>query len=270
MPDLAQAQKAPPQTVAAKRPFTSQRFRRAAVWGVSAAGALLVAVIAGRSGVGVERLAVVLHRGPTQLATRAFDAQAETQRLAEAVRGLTANDEQIKSRLAAVEHDVDDITGSISKQVEAANKARRSEGGPSVAATATVTAAMIAAAAPPPTVVASAPAAMQSSADAAAAAAGAAAVSPRTAYGVDIGSGLTIQALRARWEAIRSAHPQLFAGLQPIVSIKEVPRANRIELRLVAGPFADAGAAAQFCAALTPFGLFCQPTMFDGQRLALR
>lgn len=93
---------------------------------------------------------------------------------------------------------------------------------------------------------------------------------PPIAYGADIGSGLTILALRARWELLRSAHPELFQGLRPIVSVKEIPRANHVELRLVVGPLRELAAAAQLCALLTPFGLFCQPTVFDGQRLAMR
>ena len=36
-------------------------------------------------------------------------------------------------------------------------------------------------------------------------------------YGVDIGSAVSIQALRARWAGIRSAHPQLFEGLAPTI-----------------------------------------------------
>jgi len=254
--------------VAAKKSFTMRRLRRAALWGVTAAGAVLIAVLSSRGQLGAQRLADVLHGSRVQLATPAFDAEAETQRLARAVRGLAADTEQMKSRLAAVEHGMDDVTGSIGKQIEAANAARRGEAGPTVTGTASVAAAMMTAAPPPPAIafppVRSAPASSQGPPAAAAPAALA------TAYGADIGSGLTIQALRARWAAIRAAHPELFEGLQPIVSIKDVPRANRIELRLLAGPFAAAGAAAQFCAALTPFGLFCQPTMFDGQRLALR
>ena len=274
MVDLADALKAePPRAVetrarekkpVARKTFTMQRLRRLTLWGASAAGALLVAALASRSEVGVQRIAVVLHGGPTQLATRTFDAPAETQRLAEAVRGLNANDEEIKSRLAAVEHDMDDVTGAITKQIKAVDATRHSEDGPSVVATAALTASLDAPLVVPPAGFVSAPATTKPSADAVAPAL------PRIEYGVDIGSGLTIEALRARWLAIRSAHPQLFADLQPLVSVKEVPRANRIELRLVAGPLADAGAAAQLCAALTPAGLFCQPTMFDGQRLATR
>jgi hypothetical protein len=57
--------------------------------------------------------------------------------------------------------------------------------------------------------------------------------------------------------------------LQAGVSIRDNPRFNRAELRLVVGPFAEADAAAQLCAALVRFRLPCQRTMFDG-RLALQ
>ena len=93
---------------------------------------------------------------------------------------------------------------------------------------------------------------------------------PKTAFGVDIGSGLTLQALRMRWAAIRTAHPQFFESLEPIISVREVPHTNKIELRLVAGPIAQPGAAAQLCAQLAALGLYCQPTIYDGQHLALR
>ena len=93
---------------------------------------------------------------------------------------------------------------------------------------------------------------------------------PKTAFGIDIGSGLTLQALRMRWAAIRTAHPQFFEGLDPIISVREVPHSNRIELRLMAGPIAQPGTAAALCAQLAALGLYCQPTIYDGQHLALR
>ncbi len=246
----------------AKPTFTMAGLRQVMVWGATAAAALLIAVITSRSEVAGERIALVLHR-PTQVASPPFDAQAATQRLAEAVRGLKANDEQIGSRLAAVEHDMDDVTGSITKQIKA-DETRRSEDGPSVAATAALTASIVAPAALPFATPVSPAGAIKTSADAALPALS------HTEFAVDIGSGLTIQALRMRWAAIRTAHPQLFEGLEPIVSVREVPRGNRIELRLVAGPIAQPGAAAQLCGQLSLLGLFCQPTIFDGQRLALR
>ena len=57
-------------------------------------------------------------------------------------------------------------------------------------------------------------------------------------YGVDIGSAVSIQVLRAHWLGIRSAHAQLFEGLTPVVKLHEVPHTGRVELRLVVGPLA--------------------------------
>ncbi len=267
-------------------------LRRIGSWGVLAAGALLLVVLTSRSDVGSQRIAMTLNGGHTQVATQTatqpklaalpqvaaqvgsqggtkgvqqpFDAQAETRKLAEALHGLAADRDQIKSRLAAVEqdvHEMTDVTGSISKQIEAATAARRAaENGPTTAATAVASIALSPIARTP------APLSSQhSSVDF-----GTPAASPPTQYGVDIGSGLTMEALRARWLAIYSAHAALFDGMKPIVSVKEVAHGNRVELRLVAGPIAEAAAATRLCASLSAFGLFCQPTLYEGQRLAQR
>ncbi len=243
-----------------------QRLRRLAVWGAAASGAVLVVTLTSRSDIAVDRIALVLHHQKPP-----FDAQAATEQLAAAVRGLKDNDEQINSRLAAVEHDMDDFTGSITKQIKAADASRHVEDGPSVVATAATSASMLAPAdIPSAAAPASVPVPMPAPGSAKAAEESALPPLPRTAFGVDIGSGLTLQALRMRWAAIRTAHPQLFEGLEPIISVREVPRSNKIELRLVAGPIALPGTAAQLCAQLAALGLFCQPTIYDGQHLALR
>ncbi len=160
---------------------------------------------------------------------------------------------------------MDDVTGSISKQIEAADAAPRADGRADGSGHGGGHRRVMPVAPPPsgrrtrrlprhnlPTRRAAAAAAGQ--------------------YGVDIGSGLTIASVaRALGGACAPRIRQLFEGLQPIVTRQgRSPRANRVELRLVVGPLADAGAATQLCASLTPFGLFCQPTIFDGQHLALR
>jgi hypothetical protein len=273
MLDLAQAvreqviKETRPRRGEKQSPFSVAGLRHPALWGATAAAALLLAVISSRSEIGTQRLAVALHGGPTR-PVHVFDAEAETRRLSDAVRGLALDDEAIKMNLAAVEHDVqqdlDDVTGSISKEIEAANAARRADDGPTVAATAMLSTAMVKpAVAPPPLVLAAAPATAPGASDTTES-------GPPATYGVDVGSGQTIPVLRARWEILRAAHPDLFAGLRPVVSVKEIPRANRVELRLVVGPFAQPAAATQLCATLMPFGLFCQATIFDGQRLALQ
>ena len=119
------------------------QLRHVTVWGATAAAALLIAVITSRSEVGAERFAAVSFTARRRSLRRTFDARGRDAALADAVRGLNANDEQIGSRLAAVEHDMDDVTGSITKQIEADRDRRHTEDGPSVAATAALTASIV-------------------------------------------------------------------------------------------------------------------------------
>ena len=238
---------------APKVSVTMHGLWRLVVWGSTAATALLIAVLSSRGVVGSQRAAVAATtlrgsavavvqpaQSPPQPAARSFEAQAETKKLAEAVRDLTADNDELKSRLAVVEHSVDDVTGSIARQAQSTAPPPWPENGPPVPATPAAIAAVIAPALPLP-----------------------------MEYGVDIGSAVSIQALRARWAGIRSAHPQLFDGLAPTVSLSETPQSNRPELRLVVGPLVSADAAARLCTTLARFRLTCQPTIFAGRHLTL-
>jgi hypothetical protein len=249
MADEVRLAKADLKRPAAAVPVTMHGLWRLVVWGSTAATALLIAVLSSRGVVGSQRAAVAastLGGGtvaivqPVQTAAHSFDAQAETKKLAEAVRDLTADNDELKSRLAVVEHSVDDVTGSIERQAKSTAAPPWPEDGPPVLTTPAAIAAVIAPALPLP-----------------------------MEYGVDIGSAVSIQALRARWAGIRSAHPQLFNGLAPTISLSEMPPSNRPELRLVLGPLASAGAAAKLCTTLERFRLTCQPTIFAGRHLAL-
>ncbi len=246
----------------AKQAFTMERLRRVAVWGAAAAAAVLAVAITSRDDVAVGRLAFILHL-PKPMSAPVFDAQATAAQLAEAVRGLKASDEELQTRLAAVEHDMD-VTGSITKQIQAADANRRAEDGPSVAATALASASIAPVDIPPAPATALSPAPARTGPEIVLP------PLPKTAFGIDIGSGLNLQALCMRWAAIRTSHPQFFEGMDPIISVREVPHSNRIELRLIAGPIAQPGAAAALCAQLAALGLYCQPTIYDGQHLALR
>jgi hypothetical protein len=118
------AKPVPPPQRPAKATFTMRHLWRMTVWGAAAAGALFVAVLASRSDVGGERVAGLFSgRGDrTKLVAEPFVTQAEERRLTEAVRGLAAENDALKSRLAAVEHNMDDITGSVTRQIEAIKK----------------------------------------------------------------------------------------------------------------------------------------------------
>ena len=95
-----------------------QSLSRIALWGTTAATALLVAILTSRSDAGSQRIATT--PGATHGAPRQFDAESAARQLTEAVRGLTEDRDRLIKRLAAVEHSLGDITGAIAEQSEKA------------------------------------------------------------------------------------------------------------------------------------------------------
>lgn len=235
---------------APKGPVTMRGLWRLVSWGTAAAACLLIAVLSSRGVVGAQRTAAAMATlkaaAPQAMqpasARPAFDAQAETKRLSNAVRDLASENDELKARIGMVEHSMDDVTGSIAQQKSAAPTppAPWPDPGTTEPTTPAAIAAVISPALPLP-----------------------------MEYGADIGGAVSIQALRARWAGIRSAHPQLFEGVTPTVTLSPTSPANRPELRLVVGPLNSADAATRLCASLNRYRLPCQPTIFAGQHLAL-
>ncbi len=282
--------------------FTMQRLWRQALWGCGAAAALLVAVLASRSDTGSQRVAVVLaslnagssagQPGTTVIAQttpRTPEADATTRQIVQAIRGLAEDRDRMTKRLAAVERNMDDMTGSITRQIEAARATKGSAPSwpvdePSVPMTAATITPFVTSFAPSPSTIASLPAATpsmvaeptaeaESSEPSGAVASAPLAPIPPTApaaYGIDIGGGASIKALQVRWAALHSAYPQLFEGLRPVVALKDTLRSNRVDLRLMVGPIANAARAAELCASLAAARVACRPTMFEGRHLALQ
>ncbi len=275
---------------------------RLGAWGLCAVLALGSAVFAGRTEIGERRAAAalvalrtapaeLLARAPVQLAAQ--PSEAETRRLSEAVRTLTADRDRLAGRVATLERNLTDLTGSVSKpSAERApasgppptvastpaapaqpNETRPAAAeAPAVAAPASVPAARPAPSAvvqsyvrstlndPPPaeTRVAAAPAAAPTD-------------SARTEFGIELAMSASPNTLRSRWAAIRAKHPAQLAGLEPVVSARNsVTRPGMVELHLVAGPLPDAVSATRLCAALNAAGTRCQRAAFDGQPLAQR
>ncbi|MFL5105617.1 MAG: hypothetical protein ACJ8DX_05910 [Xanthobacteraceae bacterium] len=265
------------------------------VWAGLAAIAVGSVALAAQTQTGAERLARLAgHRmavaspiqpkaaAPPALAARPAE-DIEQRRLAESIRVLAADRDRLLARLEALERNLD-LTASIPRES--------------------------AAAAPPPTPAtadaplpsnwslvpstmpqgAGVPAAAVSGANAPAAGAGGAAtrhdargatglvadeqavesVATKTEFAIDIGGDSTFEGLRALWSSLKSRHAALFNGLRPVVAVREGAKPGALELRLVIGPLSNAGTAARLCATLTASGLPCQPTVFDGQRFALR
>ena len=105
-----------------QRTFRMRDFLRVFVWGLVAAVSLTLAIFAGSTEAGSDRARhaalqlreVVLPSGIKP--ARPLDA-VEGRKLAETVRVLTADRERLLARIAVLENNVDDMTGSI-KRVE--------------------------------------------------------------------------------------------------------------------------------------------------------
>jgi hypothetical protein len=92
----------------------------------------------------------------------------------------------------------------------------------------------------------------------------------RTQFGVDLGTASSVPGLRALWRGLlKSRSNAQLSALRPIVVIKEGAKGLGMQLRLVAGPLNDAGAAAKICAVLAENGRSCETAIFDGQRLSV-
>jgi hypothetical protein len=86
----------------------------------------------------------------------------------------------------------------------------------------------------------------------------------RIEFGVDLGGANSVDGLRTLW--VRLSKRRELTGLHPIITVKDEGRGGT-RLRLVAGPFNDAGAAARLCAALGIADRTCDTPVYEGQRL---
>jgi hypothetical protein len=239
---------------------------RTGLWGLSAVAALTFAVYAGTTAVGRERLLVAVAEVheivmPTGVKPiRPFDVR-EGRRLAETVRALAADRDRLLARVATLEQNIDGITGSIAR-VEKAARAPSAESG----------------AAPPAAVSPASPLEddvtssihPQTGIDVPMPPAPPGSSVNKTEFGLDLGGASTVEALRTAWTAALRRHGPLLEGLRPVVQMRERPRPGGPELRLIAGPIANAATAARLCASMTAAGSICAPATFDGQRLAGR
>ena len=298
---------------------------RIGVWGACAVVAVSGVVFAGRTEVGAERAHIALatlREAPREivahpsslLATRATADDAETRRLADAVRKLTADRDRLATRVATLEQNLNDLTGSISRTPPAASTGAASSNptGPrpddkseafpppapndmastspssgdtrSLAPSADQAGARQPANVPLPrpgpmatiqsyvnSTSTPAPAAGSDSRLAAASADTAPPLdAPPNGFAIDLGTATNVNTLRAHWGSVKAAHAAMVEGLRPLVSVRQSARPGYTEFHLVAGPVADADAAARLCSALASVRVPCRPSTFDGQRLDLR
>lgn len=257
--------------------FDIKSLLRLASWGAAATAALSLAVLSAYSDSGSRRLAITVAalKNPStpqapaspntaQLAARAAEAENETRRLSEALRTLATDRERLVVRISALERNLEDVTGSIKRQValapapataDPAPAQRPSDDPPKSDAN---TAPAGAASPPAASQIGSAPATPPEPAAAAVA-----------QFGIEIGGAGSFDGLRTLWNSTRSNHAALLEGLHPVVAVRENAQTRAAELRLIVGPAATPDAAARLCAPFVAARRYCQPTTFVGQRLTL-
>ncbi len=296
--------------------FDKRALVRLTSWGTGAAVALMVAVLTSFSSTGSQRMGfavAALTQGAepqpvtvARLTPRPSDTDGERRRLNEAIRLLAADRDRLLTRVASIERNLDDMTGSIKRQAEQPPLPQIS--GPRTETTASLP--EIPATAPPATAAARptaatvspfpqdvpewianrpdpwpntsvafemAPAAFDAPTQVASAPTAPATAEPppaapaatRTEFGVDIGGGSNLDEVRALWNAARAQHTRLLGGLRPIVSIRGA-RTGAVDMRLIVGPLANASAAAKLCASLGAADVMCSTRPFEGERLAVR
>ena len=274
------------KSVAAKRPSVGQNpwqgLWRQAGWGLAAATALGIAVLGSRDDDAPQRFAALFSSLRSQeQAARSFDAETAARQLAQAVRSLADDRDKLATRLNALDHEMRDMSGAIKQQIETAKSeaiktAKQAppwpESAPPVPMTLADVAVMVKTVSPAPAGAAEppSPSVATSATNTDEQAPPDTTASLGQAYGADLGTASTMKTLHHRWASLRAAHPQLFEGIQPVVSVKQNPRTGRTELHLIVGPYANAETAAQFCDFVVPYHVNCQPAMFDGSRLALQ
>jgi hypothetical protein len=99
--------------------FDRRLLWRLGSWAVASVGAVIIAVLANQSSIGLRReqiASVDLARQSQQMQSFAKESQSEARRLASAVDTLNGDRDRLYSRLAVLEQGLESVTGAIARQ----------------------------------------------------------------------------------------------------------------------------------------------------------
>lgn len=303
------AQGTPPDEdapAARKHRDDKRTLTRLFAWGSAAVAAVAILAVTTQTNSGGAQLRVAFApdtQSTSQVVALMPQAKSPDVRLLEEqVRTLAADRDRLAARLsvleprmALLEHNLDDMTGSIKKQVEqtAALAAKVSTPTAAPAAqpaaeprmtnsvkTESIRVERPASVAPAPFV---APEPTTASSDQPVTVGvplplpRMAALSPseppaeapkKPEIGVDIGGAPTMEVLTLRWTAVKANFGPLLNGLRPLAV--HVRRQNATDMRLLIGPLPTIAAANQLCARFASARVTCRPAKFEGDELAQR
>lgn len=87
----------------------------------------------------------------------------------------------------------------------------------------------------------------------------------QTRFGVELATAISHEKLKKEWMALSGRHEELLGSLEiRRQAIKQGSARGPQEIKLIAGPFANAAAAARLCARLQAEGASCKETVFAG------
>jgi len=258
-------------------------------WGGFTAVALTALAIASQTETASERLrhifAINESSAIARMPPRVAQLETETQRLAAQVRALTTDRDRLAGRIALLESSIDDVTGAIKKQAAATAAALAAKAppptpsapatvlpapsnppGPNVAIAATET---LASAAPPAPKADRAPPQPVPLPAARIATVSITGPDPPAArqdeFGLDLGGGATIDAIRQRWSTVKANFGPLLSGMHPLAA--HDPRPGAPGYRLVVGPLPNSVAATGLCAHFSAARTACRAVKFDGEQI---
>jgi hypothetical protein len=251
-------------------------------WGGGAVLALVILAVTSQTETASQRLHIALANATdpvrivAQIPAREAQYEAESQRLVAQVKALAADRERLAARIATLERNLDDMTGTIKQQ--AAQAAAAPAGSPPVISAPSVAAppaipAPIETIAPrsdppqpqtanipservplPPVRMAAIPASVNEP-------------SSKNEFGVDLGGADNIDALRVHWAAVKANFGPLLTGMRPVAS-QHQRQPGVVIYRLVVGPLPDTAAATQLCARFAA-RTACKPSKYAGEFLVL-
>ncbi len=244
-----------------KRRRDMRALWRLSAWGCGAAVALAALAITTQTEGGSERLALAFSPGNSpplavemaDLKRRALEKEAETKRLEGQVSILAADRDRLTTRLAGIERNLDDMTGSIKRQAALAAPPLSPLAMPAISAPAPATEQV-----PLPPVRTAATSTSDGSAERPA----------KSEFGIDLGGASSMDILNARWTAVKANFGPLLTGLRPLAAHDTQPGSKGY--RLLVGPVANPAAGMQLCARFAAARITCRTAKFDGEQLAQR
>lgn len=271
---------------------------RLSLWGGAATVAVAATLLIVNADPGLDRIVQALSQpAPAQQTAvedtllKRVEAQRaeENRRLETRLRELAADRDKLSARLATLEQNFSDLTGSIKRDISAVAAtalAAKQEAPPAAAPAPVVTAPPVTMAAPivrPEPAPQPSPAEVPARADVAAekppqmvsvpmpptrvaTATQAAPEEPRKPeLGVDLGGARSMEILQARWVAVKANFGPVIEGLRPLAGYDDRP--GIIPYRLIVGPLPNGAAAAQICSRLHASKVPCRPVDYAGEKL---